>query len=141
MYFKTLIKWWWCCTWHWMYEQEVQQMNRKAINRHEELDFLDYTRIVYWGFLNSRYVLPNSKWSSLGMSQNNSGWIIYSKCDTVVPFLSQVQLLIEIIWPLFIFFILISVRLHYPPFEQHECKWPKMVFPQNTSIKWMQMWF
>ncbi|KAM6034462.1 phospholipid-transporting ATPase ABCA1 isoform 3-T5 [Chlamydotis macqueenii] len=30
------------------------------------------------------------------------------------------QLLIEVAWPLFIFFILISVRLSYPPYEQHE---------------------
>uniref|UniRef100_A0A671TWM8 P-type phospholipid transporter n=1 Tax=Sparus aurata TaxID=8175 RepID=A0A671TWM8_SPAAU len=30
------------------------------------------------------------------------------------------QLLVEIIWPLLIFFILIAVRLNYPPYEQHE---------------------
>ncbi|KAF3838940.1 hypothetical protein F7725_010708 [Dissostichus mawsoni] len=30
------------------------------------------------------------------------------------------QLLVEIVWPLFIFFILIAVRLNYPPYEQHE---------------------
>lgn len=35
----------------------------------------------------------------------------------------QFQLLIEVAWPLFIFFILISVRLSYPPYEQHECKY------------------
>uniref|UniRef100_A0A671TWH5 P-type phospholipid transporter n=1 Tax=Sparus aurata TaxID=8175 RepID=A0A671TWH5_SPAAU len=32
------------------------------------------------------------------------------------------QLLVEIIWPLLIFFILIAVRLNYPPYEQHECE-------------------
>lgn len=37
-------------------------------------------------------------------------------------FVLQFQLLIEIVWPLFIFFILIAVRLSYPPYEQHECK-------------------
>lgn len=35
----------------------------------------------------------------------------------------QLQLLTEILWPLFIFFILIAVRLNYPPYEQHECKY------------------
>ncbi|KFW89342.1 ATP-binding cassette sub-family A member 1, partial [Phalacrocorax carbo] len=35
------------------------------------------------------------------------------------------QLLIEVAWPLFIFFILISVRLSYPPYEQHECKYKR----------------
>lgn len=34
----------------------------------------------------------------------------------------QLQLLVEIIWPLLIFFILITVRLSYPPYEQHECE-------------------
>lgn len=34
----------------------------------------------------------------------------------------QLQLLVEIIWPLLIFFILIAVRLNYPPYEQHECE-------------------
>lgn len=37
-------------------------------------------------------------------------------------FCFQLQLIIEVIWPLFIFFILISVRLYYPPYEQHECE-------------------
>lgn len=40
-----------------------------------------------------------------------------------VLFLVQCQLLLEVAWPLFIFLILISVRLSYPPYEQHECEY------------------
>lgn len=36
--------------------------------------------------------------------------------------LPQIQLAIEILWPLFLFFILISVRQSHPPFQQHECE-------------------
>lgn len=40
-----------------------------------------------------------------------------------VLFPAQCQLLLEVAWPLFIFLILISVRLSYPPYEQHECEY------------------
>uniref|UniRef100_A0A8C3B649 P-type phospholipid transporter n=1 Tax=Cyclopterus lumpus TaxID=8103 RepID=A0A8C3B649_CYCLU len=49
-----------------------------------------------------------------------------------------VQLLIEIIWPLFIFFILISVRMHYPPYEQHECHFPNKAMPSAGTLPWVQ---
>uniref|UniRef100_A0A8C9Y813 P-type phospholipid transporter n=1 Tax=Sander lucioperca TaxID=283035 RepID=A0A8C9Y813_SANLU len=49
-----------------------------------------------------------------------------------------IQLLIEIIWPLFIFFILISVRIHYPPYEQHECHFPNKAMPSAGSLPWVQ---
>ncbi|XP_075906360.1 phospholipid-transporting ATPase ABCA1-like [Nelusetta ayraudi] len=49
-----------------------------------------------------------------------------------------VQLLIEIIWPLFIFFILISVRIHYPPYEQHECHFPNKAMPSAGTLPWVQ---
>ncbi|TRY77727.1 hypothetical protein DNTS_029106 [Danionella cerebrum] len=49
-----------------------------------------------------------------------------------------VQLLIEIIWPLFIFFILISVRLYYPPYEQHECHFPNKAMPSAGTLPWVQ---
>ncbi|KAG7458914.1 hypothetical protein MATL_G00225660 [Megalops atlanticus] len=48
------------------------------------------------------------------------------------------QLLIEIVWPLFIFFILISVRLHYPPYEQHECHFPNKAMPSAGTLPWVQ---
>ncbi|XP_033976695.1 phospholipid-transporting ATPase ABCA1-like isoform X1 [Trematomus bernacchii] len=49
-----------------------------------------------------------------------------------------VQLLIEIIWPLFIFLILISVRIHYPPYEQHECHFPNKAMPSAGTLPWVQ---
>ncbi|XP_062985205.1 phospholipid-transporting ATPase ABCA1 [Elgaria multicarinata webbii] len=48
------------------------------------------------------------------------------------------QLLIEILWPLFIFFILISVRLSYPPYEQHECHFPNKAMPSAGTLPWVQ---
>ncbi|KAM6972808.1 phospholipid-transporting ATPase ABCA1-like [Aplochiton taeniatus] len=48
------------------------------------------------------------------------------------------QLFIEIIWPLFIFFILISVRFYYPPYEQHECHFPNKAMPSAGTLPWMQ---
>ncbi|XP_056890906.1 phospholipid-transporting ATPase ABCA1-like isoform X1 [Takifugu flavidus] len=49
-----------------------------------------------------------------------------------------IQLLIEIIWPLFIFFILISVRTYYPPYEQHECHFPNKAMPSAGTLPWVQ---
>ncbi|KAM9375575.1 LOW QUALITY PROTEIN: phospholipid-transporting ATPase ABCA1-like [Pholidichthys leucotaenia] len=50
----------------------------------------------------------------------------------------MLQLLVEIIWPLFIFFILIAVRLSYPPYEQHECHFPNKAMPSAGTLPWMQ---
>uniref|UniRef100_A0AAQ4QFF7 P-type phospholipid transporter n=1 Tax=Gasterosteus aculeatus aculeatus TaxID=481459 RepID=A0AAQ4QFF7_GASAC len=49
-----------------------------------------------------------------------------------------IQLLIEIVWPLFIFLILISVRIHYPPYEQHECHFPNKAMPSAGALPWVQ---
>ncbi|XP_036595067.1 phospholipid-transporting ATPase ABCA1 [Trichosurus vulpecula] len=48
------------------------------------------------------------------------------------------QLLLEVAWPLFIFFILISVRLSYPPYEQHECHFPNKAMPSAGTLSWVQ---
>ncbi|XP_067103215.1 phospholipid-transporting ATPase ABCA1b [Osmerus mordax] len=48
------------------------------------------------------------------------------------------QLLVEIVWPLFIFFILIGVRMHYPPYEQHECHFPNKAMPSAGTLPWIQ---
>ncbi|XP_033869676.3 phospholipid-transporting ATPase ABCA1-like [Acipenser ruthenus] len=48
------------------------------------------------------------------------------------------QLLIEIAWPLFLFFILISVRMSYPPYEQHECHFPNKALPSAGTLPWVQ---
>lgn len=39
--------------------------------------------------------------------------------------LPQIQLLVELLWPLFLFFILVAVRHSHPPLEHHECKPPR----------------
>ncbi|XP_053180211.1 phospholipid-transporting ATPase ABCA1b isoform X1 [Scomber japonicus] len=48
------------------------------------------------------------------------------------------QLFVEIIWPLLIFFILIAVRLNYPPYEQHECHFPNKAMPSAGTLPWLQ---
>ncbi|XP_030648495.1 phospholipid-transporting ATPase ABCA1b isoform X2 [Chanos chanos] len=48
------------------------------------------------------------------------------------------QLLVEVVWPLFIFFILIAVRLNYPPYEQHECHFPNKAMPSAGTLPWIQ---
>ncbi|XP_034521460.1 phospholipid-transporting ATPase ABCA1 [Ailuropoda melanoleuca] len=48
------------------------------------------------------------------------------------------QLLLEVAWPLFIFLILISVRLSYPPYEQHECHFPNKAMPSAGTLPWVQ---
>ncbi|KAK5896484.1 hypothetical protein CesoFtcFv8_009635 [Champsocephalus esox] len=48
------------------------------------------------------------------------------------------QLLVEIVWPLFIFFILIAVRVNYPPYEQHECHFPNKAMPSAGTLPWLQ---
>uniref|UniRef100_A0A4W5NQN0 P-type phospholipid transporter n=1 Tax=Hucho hucho TaxID=62062 RepID=A0A4W5NQN0_9TELE len=42
------------------------------------------------------------------------------------------------LWPLLIFFILISVRLNYPPYEQHECHFPNKAMPSAGTLPWIQ---
>uniref|UniRef100_A0A8C3RUQ8 ATP binding cassette subfamily A member 7 n=1 Tax=Chelydra serpentina TaxID=8475 RepID=A0A8C3RUQ8_CHESE len=47
-------------------------------------------------------------------------------------------LAIEILWPLFLFFILISVRQSHPPFEQHQCHFPNKALPSAGTLSWIQ---
>ncbi|KYO42635.1 ATP-binding cassette sub-family A member 1 isoform A [Alligator mississippiensis] len=49
-----------------------------------------------------------------------------------------IQLAIELLWPLFLFFILISVRQSHPPFEQHECHFPSKALPSAGTLPWIQ---
>ncbi|KAB0406415.1 hypothetical protein E2I00_004690 [Balaenoptera physalus] len=49
---------------------------------------------------------------------------------------AECQLLLEVAWPLFIFLILISVRLSYPPYEQHEYARRLLLYShRDTSMK------
>ncbi|XP_013001127.2 phospholipid-transporting ATPase ABCA7 isoform X2 [Cavia porcellus] len=49
-----------------------------------------------------------------------------------------VQLLVELLWPLFLFFILVAVRHSHPPLEQHECHFPNKPLPSAGTISWLQ---
>uniref|UniRef100_A0A8D2J684 P-type phospholipid transporter n=1 Tax=Varanus komodoensis TaxID=61221 RepID=A0A8D2J684_VARKO len=48
------------------------------------------------------------------------------------------QLIIEVLWPLFLFLILISVRRSHPPFEQHECHFPNKALPSAGILSWIR---
>ncbi|KAJ7308251.1 hypothetical protein JRQ81_008776 [Phrynocephalus forsythii] len=48
------------------------------------------------------------------------------------------QLVVEVLWPLFLFFILVSVRRSHPPFEQHECHFPNKALPSAGTLPWIQ---
>ncbi|XP_071433900.1 phospholipid-transporting ATPase ABCA7 isoform X2 [Pithys albifrons albifrons] len=50
----------------------------------------------------------------------------------------RIQLAIEILWPLFLFLILISVRQSHPPFQQHECHFPNKALPSAGTLSWLQ---
>ncbi|XP_025920538.1 ATP-binding cassette sub-family A member 7 [Apteryx rowi] len=50
----------------------------------------------------------------------------------------RIQLAIELLWPLFLFFILISVRQSHPPFKQHECHFPNKALPSAGTLPWIQ---
>ncbi|XP_069042006.1 phospholipid-transporting ATPase ABCA1 isoform X2 [Lepisosteus oculatus] len=50
----------------------------------------------------------------------------------------RVQLVIELLWPLFLFFILISVRRSHPPFKQSECHFPSKALPSAGVLPWIQ---
>ena len=52
-----------------------------------------------------------------------------SKSCTSSPF--QIQLTIELLWPLFLFVILIAVRHSHPPYKQSQCRCIKTVLLIN----------
>ncbi|XP_042638708.1 phospholipid-transporting ATPase ABCA7 [Orycteropus afer afer] len=49
-----------------------------------------------------------------------------------------IQLLVELLWPLFLFFILVAVRHSHPPFEHHECHFPNKPLPSAGMVSWLQ---
>ncbi|XP_044541272.1 phospholipid-transporting ATPase ABCA7 [Gracilinanus agilis] len=49
-----------------------------------------------------------------------------------------IQLLIEILWPLFLFFILITVRRFHLPSQHHECHFPNKPMPSAGMLPWLQ---
>ncbi|XP_023599057.1 LOW QUALITY PROTEIN: ATP-binding cassette sub-family A member 7 [Myotis lucifugus] len=49
-----------------------------------------------------------------------------------------IQLLVELLWPLFLFLILVAVRSSHPPLEQHECHFPSKPLPSAGTVPWLQ---
>uniref|UniRef100_A0A452QWJ1 ATP binding cassette subfamily A member 7 n=1 Tax=Ursus americanus TaxID=9643 RepID=A0A452QWJ1_URSAM len=49
-----------------------------------------------------------------------------------------VHLLVELLWPLFLFFILVAVRHSHPPLEHHECHFPNKPLPSAGTVPWLQ---
>ncbi|XP_028015270.2 phospholipid-transporting ATPase ABCA7 [Eptesicus fuscus] len=49
-----------------------------------------------------------------------------------------IQLLVELLWPLFLFLILVAVRSSHPPLEQHECHFPSKPLPSAGAVPWLQ---
>ncbi|XP_036411124.1 phospholipid-transporting ATPase ABCA1 [Megalops cyprinoides] len=51
---------------------------------------------------------------------------------------SKIQLVIELLWPLFLFVILISVRHSHPPYKQSQCHFPNKALPSAGALPWIQ---
>ncbi|XP_055968962.1 phospholipid-transporting ATPase ABCA7 [Sorex fumeus] len=49
-----------------------------------------------------------------------------------------IQLLVELLWPLFLFFILVAVRQSHLPVEQHECHFNNKPLPSAGIFRWLQ---
>uniref|UniRef100_A0A3B4DSZ9 ABC transporter domain-containing protein n=1 Tax=Pygocentrus nattereri TaxID=42514 RepID=A0A3B4DSZ9_PYGNA len=48
------------------------------------------------------------------------------------------KLIIELLWPLFLFLILISVRNSNPPYKQSQCHFPNKPLPSAGTLAWVQ---
>ncbi|XP_057217516.1 phospholipid-transporting ATPase ABCA1 isoform X1 [Triplophysa rosa] len=51
---------------------------------------------------------------------------------------NKVQLVIELLWPLFLFLILIAVRQSHPPYKQSQCHFPNKALPSAGTLAWLQ---
>ncbi|KAF5910024.1 ATP-binding cassette sub-family A member 1-like isoform X1 [Clarias magur] len=51
---------------------------------------------------------------------------------------NKIQLIIELLWPLFLFFILISVRHSHPPYKHSQCHFPNKALPSAGTLAWVQ---
>ncbi|KAK7128111.1 hypothetical protein R3I93_020650 [Phoxinus phoxinus] len=51
---------------------------------------------------------------------------------------NKVQLIIELLWPLFLFLILIAVRQSHPPYKQSQCHFPNKALPSAGTLPWVQ---
>ncbi|CAB1345206.1 unnamed protein product [Coregonus sp. 'balchen'] len=50
----------------------------------------------------------------------------------------QVRLVVELLWPLFLFFILVWVRSTTQPIYQGECHYPNKAMPSAGVLPWLQ---
>ncbi|XP_068612159.1 LOW QUALITY PROTEIN: phospholipid-transporting ATPase ABCA1-like [Brachionichthys hirsutus] len=50
----------------------------------------------------------------------------------------KVRLLAEVVWPLFLFFILVWVRATNKPFNQGQCHYPNKAMPSAGMLPWLQ---
>uniref|UniRef100_A0A3Q3Q5W3 ABC transporter domain-containing protein n=1 Tax=Monopterus albus TaxID=43700 RepID=A0A3Q3Q5W3_MONAL len=50
----------------------------------------------------------------------------------------QVRLVIEVLWPLFLFFILVGVRSTTKPVDQGQCHYPNKAMPSAGVLPWLQ---
>ncbi|XP_061831887.2 phospholipid-transporting ATPase ABCA1 isoform X4 [Nerophis lumbriciformis] len=51
---------------------------------------------------------------------------------------NKIQLIIEIIWPLFLFVILVAVRDSNRPYKQGQCHFPNKALPSAGTLPWIQ---
>uniref|UniRef100_A0A3Q1AP80 P-type phospholipid transporter n=1 Tax=Amphiprion ocellaris TaxID=80972 RepID=A0A3Q1AP80_AMPOC len=51
---------------------------------------------------------------------------------------NKIQLVIELLWPLFLFVILISVRHSHRPYKQSQCHFPNKALPSAGTLPWIQ---
>uniref|UniRef100_A0A8B9GRH0 P-type phospholipid transporter n=1 Tax=Astyanax mexicanus TaxID=7994 RepID=A0A8B9GRH0_ASTMX len=51
---------------------------------------------------------------------------------------NKFQLITELLWPLFLFLILISVRNSHPPYKQSQCHFPNKALPSAGTLAWVQ---
>uniref|UniRef100_A0A3P9HY66 Uncharacterized protein n=1 Tax=Oryzias latipes TaxID=8090 RepID=A0A3P9HY66_ORYLA len=50
----------------------------------------------------------------------------------------QVRLLVEILWPLFLFVILVAVRTTTKPVNKGQCHYPNKAMPSAGLLPWLQ---
>ncbi|KAK2868971.1 hypothetical protein Q7C36_000842 [Tachysurus vachellii] len=51
---------------------------------------------------------------------------------------NKIQLIIELLWPLFLFLILIAVRHSHPPYMHSQCHFPNKALPSAGTLAWVQ---
>ncbi|KAI3368623.1 hypothetical protein L3Q82_025633 [Scortum barcoo] len=72
----------------------------------------------------------------------NGQSVVATPHDKIIQILTnavgEIQLIIEVLWPLFLFVILISVRQSHPPYKQNQCHFPNKALPSAGTLPWIQ---